>query len=210
MKLRATTKVRNDAMISARERLGMNQGALAKASGVPNSAVYDLEKLVYRRTNIEEEAMKIAIFLKIQVDDIYSPELKGTGVQTEFKQVKEVDPENLISAANKLQIEGPDIDLERKEMKEAVYSALDDLTFKEREIIKHRYKLDGYKFLTLDECGKLFKVRRERVSQLEAKAMRKLQHPVRARKLKEHIDQSIYEYRPEDQIIDLELKSPEE
>ena len=60
---------------------------------------------------------------------------------------------------------------------------LQTLTFREREIIKLRYGIgDGYTY-TLEEVGRIFKVTRERVRQIEAKAVRKLQHPVRARKL---------------------------
>ena len=57
---------------------------------------------------------------------------------------------------------------------------LKTLTFREREIIKLRYGIgDGYTY-TLEEVGRIFKVTRERVRQIEAKAVRKLQHPVRA------------------------------
>ena len=60
---------------------------------------------------------------------------------------------------------------------------LKTLTYREREIIKLRYGIgDGYTY-TLEEVGRIFKVTRERVRQVEAKAIRKLQHPVRARKL---------------------------
>ena len=59
----------------------------------------------------------------------------------------------------------------------------EDLTYREREIIKLRYGLgDGYTY-TLEEVGRIFKVTRERVRQIEAKAVRKLQHPVRSRQL---------------------------
>ncbi len=57
---------------------------------------------------------------------------------------------------------------------------LKTLTFREREIIRLRYGLgDGYNY-TLEEVGRIFKVTRERVRQIEAKAVKKLQHPVRA------------------------------
>ena len=60
---------------------------------------------------------------------------------------------------------------------------LKTLTYREREIIKLRYGLgDGYTY-TLEEVGRIFKVTRERVRQIEAKAVRKLQHPVRSRQL---------------------------
>ena len=60
---------------------------------------------------------------------------------------------------------------------------LKTLTYREREIIRLRYGLgDGYTY-TLEEVGRIFKVTRERVRQIEAKAVRKLQHPVRSGQL---------------------------
>jgi len=60
---------------------------------------------------------------------------------------------------------------------------LKTLTYREREIIRLRYGLgDGYTY-TLEEVGRIFKVTRERVRQIEAKAVRKLQHPVRSEQL---------------------------
>ncbi len=68
-------------------------------------------------------------------------------------------------------------------LKEKIDQVLKTLTYREREIIKLRYGLgDGYTY-TLEEVGRIFKVTRERVRQIEAKAVRKLQHPVRARQL---------------------------
>ncbi len=68
-------------------------------------------------------------------------------------------------------------------LRDRIEEVLKTLTYREREIIKLRYGIgDGYTY-TLEEVGKIFKVTRERVRQVEAKAIRKLQHPVRARKL---------------------------
>ncbi len=68
-------------------------------------------------------------------------------------------------------------------LKEKIDAVLKTLTYREREIIKLRYGLgDGYTY-TLEEVGRIFKVTRERVRQIEAKAVRKLQHPVRSRQL---------------------------
>ncbi len=68
-------------------------------------------------------------------------------------------------------------------LKEKMREVLKTLTYREREIIKLRYGLeDGYTY-TLEEVGKIFKVTRERVRQIEAKAVKKLQHPIRARHL---------------------------
>jgi RNA polymerase primary sigma factor len=69
-------------------------------------------------------------------------------------------------------------------LKDKIDHVLKTLTYREREIIKLRYGLgDGYTY-TLEEVGRIFKVTRERVRQIEAKAVRKLQHPVRAKQLK--------------------------
>jgi len=68
-------------------------------------------------------------------------------------------------------------------LKDKIHSVLHTLSFREREIIKLRYGIgDGYTY-TLEEVGRIFKVTRERVRQIEAKAVRKLQHPVRSRLL---------------------------
>ena len=70
---------------------------------------------------------------------------------------------------------------------------LKTLTYREREIIKLRYGIgDGYTY-TLEEVGRIFKVTRERVRQVEAKAIRKLQHPVRSRKLMGFIESGVEE-----------------
>ncbi len=68
-------------------------------------------------------------------------------------------------------------------LKEKIEQVLDTLTFREREIMKLRYGIGGGYTYTLEEVGKRFKVTRERVRQIEAKALRKLQHPIRSRKL---------------------------
>ncbi|MFN6105353.1 MAG: sigma-70 family RNA polymerase sigma factor [Planctomycetaceae bacterium] len=78
---------------------------------------------------------------------------------------------------------GPTQVAAREMLREKIDFVLKTLTYREREIIKLRYGLgDGYTY-TLEEVGRIFQVTRERVRQIEAKAVRKLQHPVRARQL---------------------------
>ena len=90
-------------------------------------------------------------------------------------------------------IEGDDVDspvasAAQGMLKERIDTVLKTLSYREREIIKLRYGIgDGYTY-TLEEVGRIFKVTRERVRQVEAKAIRKLQHPVRARKLEGFLD----------------------
>jgi len=86
--------------------------------------------------------------------------------------------------------DAPDNSASSEMLKKSMEDVLKTLTYREREIIKLRYGIgDGYTY-TLEEVGRIFKVTRERVRQVEAKAIRKLQHPVRRRKLESFIDAS--------------------
>ena len=88
-------------------------------------------------------------------------------------------------------VESPVQSATQEMLKERIDDVLNTLTYREREIIKLRYGIgDGYTY-TLEEVGRIFKVTRERVRQVEAKAIRKLQHPVRARKLEGFLDGSM-------------------
>jgi RNA polymerase primary sigma factor len=77
----------------------------------------------------------------------------------------------------------------RAMLRSKIEGLLKTLTYREREIIRLRYGLgDGYTY-TLEEVGRIFKVTRERVRQIEAKAVRKLQHPVRSQQLAGFLEQ---------------------
>ncbi|UCG47977.1 MAG: RNA polymerase sigma factor RpoD [Phycisphaerales bacterium] len=85
-------------------------------------------------------------------------------------------------------VDSPVASATQEMLKERIDIVLKTLSYREREIIKLRYGIgDGYTY-TLEEVGRIFKVTRERVRQVEAKAIRKLQHPVRARKLEGFLD----------------------
>jgi len=88
-------------------------------------------------------------------------------------------------------IDSPMASAAQEMLKERIDVVLKTLSYREREIIKLRYGIgDGYTY-TLEEVGRIFKVTRERVRQVEAKAIRKLQHPVRARKLEGFLDHKV-------------------
>jgi len=86
------------------------------------------------------------------------------------------------------EIASPVVSATQEMLKERIDMILKTLSYREREIIKLRYGIgDGYTY-TLEEVGRIFKVTRERVRQVEAKAIRKLQHPVRSRRLEGFLD----------------------
>ncbi len=76
----------------------------------------------------------------------------------------------------------------RELLKEALQKVLDTLSPRERKVLIMRFGLEDGKPKTLEEVGREFKVTRERIRQIEAKAIRKLKHPTRARKLKDFLE----------------------
>jgi RNA polymerase primary sigma factor len=85
-------------------------------------------------------------------------------------------------------VENPAIQTAHTLLQEEVDEVLATLPVREQEVLKMRFGLgDGYS-LTLEEVGLLFKVTRERIRQIEAKALRRLRHPRRSRKLKDFLD----------------------
>ena len=73
-------------------------------------------------------------------------------------------------------------------LKQRIASCLDTLSAREADVLRMRLGFtDGYTY-TLEEIGKIFSISRERVRQIEAEAMRKLQHPIRSRKLQGFVD----------------------
>ncbi len=73
-------------------------------------------------------------------------------------------------------------------LKEQLEDVLDTLTDREEEVLRLRFGLDDGKARTLEEVGRVFGVTRERIRQIEAKALRKLRHPSRSKKLKDYLE----------------------
>ncbi len=123
-----------------------------------------------RAANISIEEMKRV--MKISRHPISLDRPVGEGEDSDFGDfIEDEAAESPIDAAT------------QEMLKEKIDQVLKTLTYREREIIKLRYGLgDGYTH-TLEEVGRIFKVTRERVRQIEARAVRKLKDPVRSRQL---------------------------
>jgi len=76
----------------------------------------------------------------------------------------------------------------RQLLKEQIDEVLSTLTPRERRVLRLRFGLEDGRSRTLEEVGKEFDVTRERIRQIEAKALRKLRHPSRSRKLRDYLD----------------------
>ena len=73
-------------------------------------------------------------------------------------------------------------------LRDQLDEVLDTLTDREQKVLRLRFGMDDGRARTLEEVGKEFNVTRERIRQIEAKAIRKLKHPSRSRKLKDYLD----------------------
>ncbi|MBR5257827.1 MAG: sigma-70 family RNA polymerase sigma factor, partial [Clostridia bacterium] len=73
-------------------------------------------------------------------------------------------------------------------LKEQLDEVLSTLTDREQEVLRLRFGLDDGRQRTLEEVGQMFKVTRERIRQIEAKALRKLRHPNRSKRLRDYLE----------------------
>ena len=86
------------------------------------------------------------------------------------------------------EIDSPSIMTANRLLKEQIEQVLSTLPAREQKVLRMRFGLDDGYGHTLEEVGYIFKVTRERIRQIEAKALRRLRHPSRARKLKDYLD----------------------
>jgi len=82
-------------------------------------------------------------------------------------------------------------EVKRQELKEVMSTVLSSLTPREERVLRLRFGINLNKDYTLEEVGKIINVNRERVRQIEAKALRKLKHPSRSNILKDFLSQSL-------------------
>jgi len=152
-------------MIETMSRLRRINKALAQEIGRDPT----VEELAYEADLSVNETRRV---LKMAKHPISLDRPVGDGEDSDFGDfIEDKTAENPVSAAS------------QEMLRSKMEKVLNTLTYREREIIKLRYGIDdGYTY-TLEEVGRKFKVTRERVRQIEAKALRKLQHPIRARKL---------------------------
>jgi RNA polymerase sigma factor (sigma-70 family) len=176
----------------ARRAKGLTQKALAEVMGVNVNVISAVELL--KQKPGPELRWQLADFLGLTEQEVWPDwlEPKEEGVQATVYQ--EVDQQTFSLLDSKVRDEV--LRLEDKSglsaekavtLKELLENDLEKvlktLTFREREVIKLRYGIGHDQPYTLEEVARIFKVTRNRVSQIEAKALRKLQHPARSRRL---------------------------
>lgn len=153
---------------------------IIKASGfIDNPELYEIEEvkaMILRGTSLSVDQVDDAIAATVpfeSFEDLY-----------DFEDVNDeiVVPDELVYDAEIEQ------EVAGHLLTEQIAEILDTLTEREKNVIELRYGLTGDEAKTLEEVGTAFGVTRERIRQIEAKAIRKLRHPSRSRKLRDYID----------------------
>ena len=144
------------------------------------SKLRQAQKVLTHELQREPTAMELSEFLNLQIEDVQRVMDIGRGPVSLDRPVGEGEDNFLGEFLKDPSSDNPARNANNGILRDRIDSLLKTLTYREREIIRLRYGLtDGFSY-TLEEVGRMFKVTRERVRQIESKAVAKLQNPVRA------------------------------
>ena len=144
------------------------------------SKLRQAQKVLTHEFQREPTAMELSEYLDLQIEDVQRVMDIGRGPVSLDRPVGEGEDNFLGEFLKDPSSDNPARNANNGILRDRIDSLLKTLTYREREIIRLRYGLtDGFSY-TLEEVGRMFKVTRERVRQIESKAVAKLQNPVRA------------------------------
>lgn len=184
-------------MLAARERLGLSQKQAAEIADVGTDVIGRLERLdfsdVTRSSRFIQSVDRIAGALEVTREDILPDGIAGLKLPSRFRKCFDIPVDEaaklnqLPDAIRSARLDLPTPREDQQELNERIKLLLRTLSYREREVLKLRYGLDGDGEYTLEESARIFQTTRERIRMVEAKAIRKLQHPLRAKKLESFI-----------------------
>lgn len=189
--LELTLRVRNNRLKERREALGMTQPEFALAANVSLTAYRELEAL--RRSpqmhgdgcwRWRDIALQLARFHCVEPEELFPPAVLKVETPVASRRVNGDDLFPLLSAHQQQLIEGPEVAQERTELGEKLRRALAELRPRDAEVLRRRFGLDGGEEQTLEQIGAEFELSRDRIRQIEARALRTLRHPSRAEPLR--------------------------
>ena len=144
---------------------------------------FELAKELDREPTVEEIADRMNISPD-EVRKIKQNSKKPISLET---PVGEEDDSNLGQFIENKEVIDPSVATSHSLLEEEINEVLDTLTEREKKILELRFGLKDDRTRTLEEVGKVFNVTRERIRQIEAKALRRLRHPSRSNKLKDYL-----------------------
>lgn len=185
MLIAVVAKMRNGLLLRYRKERGLTQKDAAEQAEVPATSWNAIETMRFRDVSWKW-ITTVANFLEVSANDICPEVLRKKNLRLEATAYRECQAHLLEAqqAENRLTLPSPRDVIESEELrsmqKVGIEQVLKTLTYREREIIKLRYGIGDGCTYTLEECGRIFKISRERVREVEAKAIRKLQRPSRS------------------------------
>lgn len=149
-----------------------------------NKAIKRLEAKNSVAPTNEEVAAELGISLK-ELEDLMNYAQSTVSLESKIGDEEDSELGNFIADEDAI---SPYQNAENAMLKDALLQVLGTIDDREAQVIKMRFGLDGKSPMTLEEVGKVFDLTKERIRQIEDKALRKLRNPVRSGKLKEYID----------------------
>lgn len=137
-----------------------------------------------REPTVKEVAKEMQMTLE-EIENLMKISQQPKSLSTPVGDDKEATLEQFVADANQPTLYDK---VSRELLKDALNKVLDTLSPREKKVLMMRFGLEDGKPKTLEEVGREFRVTRERIRQIEAKAIRKLKHPTRARKLKDFLE----------------------
>jgi len=185
---------RNTRLVDARKAKGVTQPEMSKAIGMSPQKLSHIENLKFVPS--EEDMTKVAAYLGASIDYLFPQVLMRAIEEGVFsrRDAQLAEPEIIsLAEAARLQLtydgETEIIDeIDRHLLSQRINEVLATLDPRERKVLELRFGLKDGQSRILEEVGEEFGLTRERIRQIESKALRKLRHPSRARLLKAFLD----------------------
>ncbi len=176
----------NLAMRQARREANLTQGQLSEMTGIHPSQISGIERLC-QPVN-ERQATEIALVLGYDIDYLFPLETRQfRSVQTrsiEFVTIVESLDALPLEELETLCLPNPERVFESKELTEMIRTTVKTLPLREQAILNYKFGLDGQEPMTLEAIGDKMGITRERIRQIQDRAMRRLRHPGRSRDLR--------------------------
>ena len=191
-KVRLEARVRNGALINAREELGMTQKGLSEEIEIRANMYSNIERMQYYPSREIQEKIcqyfrKKGVFLL--EEEVFPEELKKVKSGKQIIE-KEIPRQQLISLdeVNLRLLPYVEGEVEQNERYERIGDVLDTLTEKEKKVIELRFGFEGNRPRTLKEVAEIFNLTSERIRRIEIETLGKMGLGVRKRMLKEVLD----------------------